>query len=591
LASNDPNADHPTGHAAQDGLCPEACNDPSFTPDWNDKEGLRCEWPCAPDRTKRGYEALTVGMKEKNPGIQALISVGGWNFNDCKVNAYGQGAPTCEIFSEIAASEAKTRLFAKNVIDFCRKWGFDGFDLDWEYPVVAGHNDKDDLQRETTEDYANYISMLRIMKEEFMSENPTKPLLLTAAVGVGKATADTAYDIPEMSKHLDLINLMTYDLHGAWESRTGCNANLYATAEDTALGGGVGSGEAVEGYPLSVSWAVDYWLGKGAPPSKLTIGLATYGRGWTLKDATVNGYNAPASGAAAAGEATGEKGYRSFYEVQELLKSGATAFYDEERECPYVVSGNEWIGYDNERSLCAKLAFARDRKLRGSMVWALDLDDFKGEYSEDGVGYPLIRLASTAGRTCGNTPTAAATTSNSVQASTTSTPESTTVTTEAPKSTTPSLTSTAVPSQSTSMETTETSTTTQPVSTTFSETSGVTCFAAPGSATRGASDAVCTATCKLVLERWPAGKWPCAEGGPCTCAVATTTAATGSTSRTISEVTTSAPASTTASNSGSCVRNLDCDENDWCNDAGYDAYCANMGKLGECGPFPQCVLA
>ena len=38
---------------------------------------------------------------------------------------------TCEIFSEIAASEAKTRLFAANIIEFCEKWGFDGFDLDW----------------------------------------------------------------------------------------------------------------------------------------------------------------------------------------------------------------------------------------------------------------------------------------------------------------------------------------------------------------------------------------------------------------------------------------------------------------------------
>jgi chitinase len=85
---------------------------------------------------------------------------------------------------------------------------------------------------------------------------------------------------------LDLINLMTYDLHGAWEPRTGCNANLYATEEDARLGGGVGAGEAVSGYPLSVSWAVDYWLGKGAPASKLTMGLATYGRGWALTEPT-----------------------------------------------------------------------------------------------------------------------------------------------------------------------------------------------------------------------------------------------------------------------------------------------------------------
>ncbi|CAE7578861.1 CHIT1 [Symbiodinium sp. CCMP2592] len=264
LKSNDPNADHPSGSESQDGLCPEECNDPSFRPDWSDPNGVRCEWPCSATRVRRGYEALTVGMKQKNSAIKALISVGGWNFNDCTASSsatYGQGAATCELFSEIAADEGKTRTFAANIIAFCRKWGFDGFDLDWEYPVVEGHNRVGG--GESPQDYANYVRMLRILKEEFQKESST-PLLLTAAVGVGKSTADTAYDIPGMSQYLDLINLMTYDLHGSWEATTGCNAPLYATAAD----------ELKAGYPLSVSWAVDYWLEKGAPASKLTLGSA-----------------------------------------------------------------------------------------------------------------------------------------------------------------------------------------------------------------------------------------------------------------------------------------------------------------------------
>jgi len=219
------------------------------------------------------------------------------------------------------------------------------------------------------------------------------PLLLTAAVGVGKHTAETAYNIPEMNKHLDLINLMTYDMHGAWESRTGCNANLYATDEDTQLGGGVGAGEAVQGYPLSVSWAVDYWLDHGASPSKLTLGIGTYGRGWKLADPSQNGYNAPAAGASTPGVSTKEAGYKAFYEILELLQSGrATRYYDNDRQCPYIVTDDgEWIGYDDAESLQAKVNFARSRNLVGTMVWALDLDDFAGTYS-GGNKYPLISL-------------------------------------------------------------------------------------------------------------------------------------------------------------------------------------------------------
>merc|ERR1719310_565 len=141
--------------------------------------------------------------------------------------------------------------------------------------------------------------MLRVMKEEFQKENAANPLLLTAAVGVGKSTTDTAYDIPQMNTYLDLINLMTYDLHGAWEPRTGCNANLYATDEDTALAE----------YPLSVSWAVDYWISKGASPQKLTMGIGTYGRGWKLESSSNAGYNAPANGGSTAGISTQQAGY------------------------------------------------------------------------------------------------------------------------------------------------------------------------------------------------------------------------------------------------------------------------------------------
>jgi len=552
LKSNDPNADHPSGDEAQEQLCPAACNDPDFTTDWSDPNGVRCDWPCNPSRTHRGYEGLTVGMKAKNPSIKALISVGGWNFNDCAASesaTFGQGEKTCEIFSEIAADENKVRLFAQNIIDFCHRWGFDGFDLDWEYPVVAGHNDKNKVGgafQETPQDYTNYISMLRILKEEFQKASP--PLLLTAAVGVGKSTVDTAYDIQGMSEHLDLINLMTYDLHGAWETRTGCNANLYATDEDTNFGGGVGAGQSTANYPLSVSWAVQYWLDAGAPASKLTIGLATYGRGWKLSDPDVMGYNANTREACSEGESTKEAGYRSYYEIQDTLtKSGATAVYDEARQCPYVVYDGEWIGYDNERSICAKLAFARGLGLAGSMVWALDLDNFAE-------GYPLISLMSDGGDSCG---TQGGTTKTGTQ----TTPAATTTAGTVQTTTMVETTSTTTTTKQTSL--TETSTTPartqQSSASTTSSSTGLSCIATEEGVRFGGTDAACTAACTAL----PPGMWPCSADSFCICGsqttVQTTTGTTGTMPATTTTATTAATtsrpttASTTTLPSGSCL--------------------------------------
>ena len=35
------------------------------------------------------------------------------------------------------------------------------------------------------------------------------------------------YDVPEISKYLDFINIMTYDFHGQWENTVGHNAPLF----------------------------------------------------------------------------------------------------------------------------------------------------------------------------------------------------------------------------------------------------------------------------------------------------------------------------------------------------------------------------
>jgi len=219
--------------------------------------------------------------------------------------------------------------------------------------------------------------MLRIIREEFELEaqqTGNTQLLLTAAVGVGKSTVEQAYDIPAMSELLDLIGLMTYDLHGTWESVTGFNAPLFATAED----------EAMYTYPVSVSWAVDYWLERGARADQLLVGFGTYGRGWKLADASCNTPLCSTSGPCVAGDSTKLPGYLAYYEIEDLVSRGAaTKYYDNDRKAPYIVTtSGDWIGYDDPTSFEAKLDFLKSKNLRGAMTWAIDLDDLST--------YPLL---------------------------------------------------------------------------------------------------------------------------------------------------------------------------------------------------------
>ena len=80
------------------------------------------------------------------------------------------------------------------------------------------------------------------------------------------------------------------DLHGSWESFTGFCAPLYNR-----------SGESPDQSLLNVNWAVQNFINKGAPKEKIILGLAAYGRTFTLANAAMNKPGDPATGAANAG--------------------------------------------------------------------------------------------------------------------------------------------------------------------------------------------------------------------------------------------------------------------------------------------------
>jgi len=64
-------------------------------------------------------------LKQKNPELRTLLAIGGWNAGSIP-------------FSNLVADPVKRRNFAVHAADFLEEWGFDGLDLDWEYPAARG---------------------------------------------------------------------------------------------------------------------------------------------------------------------------------------------------------------------------------------------------------------------------------------------------------------------------------------------------------------------------------------------------------------------------------------------------------------------
>ena len=162
---------------------------------------------------------------------------------------------------------------------------------------------------------------------------------------------------------------MSYDLHGKWEKQTGHHSAL----------------EGIPGDKLTVTYAVDYWVKHGMPPSKIALGMGTYGRAFRLVHWANNGLGASASGDPPAGPYTEESGFLSYYEI---CTKRLTVVSDNVALSPYGYAGDLWVGFDDPKSLKLKVDFLKAKGLRGAMFWAIDLDDFQNVCGQG--KYPLL---------------------------------------------------------------------------------------------------------------------------------------------------------------------------------------------------------
>ncbi|OQR72877.1 acidic mammalian chitinase-like [Tropilaelaps mercedesae] len=299
-----------------------------------------------------GFKQL-VALKNKNPKLKVSFAVGGW----------GEGV---ERYSNMVASSDHRKIFVKSVVDWMKTYDFDGFDVDWEYPA--------DLERGGKRaDKAYLILLLKELREAL---GPKK--LLTIAVFSTNEKIELAYDVPNIAKYCDYIHVMTYDLRANWDGVLGNHVALYP-----------GSNDHGKFTQLTVAQGMKNWAAAGAPKDKLIMGIAFYGKSFTLQSSTNNRPGDVSIRAGSPAAVSQEAGTLFYFEICERLKQGWTRVFDGATKVPHAYNGDQWVGYEDGESIRYKTDLINKEGYGGAMTWAIARDD---EANVCGGGsYPLSR--------------------------------------------------------------------------------------------------------------------------------------------------------------------------------------------------------
>ncbi|GAA6205864.1 glycosyl hydrolase family 18 protein [Thalassotalea sp. SU-HH00458] len=433
---------------------PLAENNPATNMEWPGVVGAEMD----PEFSYKGHFNLLNKYKKQYPDVKTLVSVGGWAETGGYFGENGRvasgGFYTMTTNADGSVNYQGIQDFSDSVVNFIETYGFDGVDIDYEYPSSmndAGHPDDFDISNARRAGLnASYQVLMKTLREtlDIAGQSAGKHYLLTIA-SPSSGYLLRGMETFQAAQYLDYVNIMSYDLHGAWNAHVGHNASLFDTGKDSELATwGVYETAEFEGIGyLNTDWAVRYFRG-ALSAGRINIGIPYYTRGFKDVSGGENGLwgqaPLPDQNECPKGTGSGDKNqcgngaigidnlwhdvendreipagsnplwhvknlqngvipsYLNIYgldpqnDPQDQLVGTYQRFYDEIAVAPWLWNEQKkvFISIEDEESMTTKVEYVINNGLGGIMFWELAGDfDYDADQDEYFMGSSLTRLA------------------------------------------------------------------------------------------------------------------------------------------------------------------------------------------------------
>ncbi len=251
------------------------------------------------------------------------------------------GARDYGAFAAMAAEPSDRASFVRNLVDFLVEHGYDGVNIDWEFP-------------QTLADRQNLSALMSELSAGLAAIDPE--LELSIAVTSNERRGQWI-DVEAISPLVSHFLVMTFGYYGAWGSESGHNAPLYPVP--------------AAGDSRCVDQSLSYWAeARGVPWSKIYMGIASFGLGFESEALYQALPDNPVVSKA------------NYQDIKPLIGDGYTRQWDNAAQVPYLTldDGPGVWSYDDPQSIDLKREYALANGIGGVAVWDVTMDRVGGEH-------------------------------------------------------------------------------------------------------------------------------------------------------------------------------------------------------------------